>query len=115
MYRLTLLSKSKLFNKVKSNNLSNLAHYSNYNSEPYFDDFDDFDDYKNYKDNKNNKNKLYDLVYPERIACFSGSMCNECKGMGWVVKENDKFHKKYKLSSNIEFNICNNCNGTGYL
>ena len=112
MYRLTLLSKSKLFNKVKSNNLSNLAHYSNYNSEPYFDDFDDFDDYKNYKDNKN---KLYDLVYPERIACFSGSMCNECKGMGWVVKENDKFHKKYKLSCNIEFNICNNCNGTGYL
>ena len=112
MYRLTLLSKSKLFNKVKSNNLSNLAHYSNYNSEPYFDDFDDFDDYKNYKDNKN---KLYDLVYPERIACFSGSMCNECKGMGWVVKENDKFHKKYKLSSNIEFNICINCNGTGYL
>ena len=106
MYRLTLLSKSKLFNKVKSNNLSNLAHYSNYNSEPYFDDFDDY---------KNNKNKLYDLVYPERIACFSGSMCNECKGMGWVVKENDKFHKKYKLSSNIEFNICNNCNGTGYL
>ena len=106
MYRLTLLSKSKLFNKVKSKNLSNLAHYSNYNNEPYFDD------YKNYKDNKN---KLYDLVYPERIACFSGSMCNECKGMGWVVKENDKFHKKYKLSCNIEFNICNNCNGTGYL
>ena len=109
MYRLRFLSRSNLFNKVKSKNLSNLPHYYNYSSEPYFDDFDHFDDYKN------NKNKLHSLLYPEKIACFSGSMCNECKGMGWVVKENNKLHKKYKLSSNIEFIICNNCNGTGYL
>tara|TARA_Y100000389_G_scaffold203662_1_gene252917 strand:- start:4600 stop:4908 length:309 start_codon:yes stop_codon:yes gene_type:complete len=101
MYNLKL--KVQLLNKtnlLKSKKLSNLAFsLTNYNI--YIDDFEEI--------NKNNKNNNYCIINEERLKSYSGCMCNECKGIGWVAKKN------IRLSCNIEFIICNNCNGNGYI
>lgn len=51
-------------------------------------------------------------------AVCNGTICPTCKGLGWVNENkyniNSKKDNKYDFKNNFNFELCKNCNGTGF-
>ena len=110
LYSINNLKKLKISNQT--NFYKNLSTNINYNlGENY-----------NYLENYNYYNpEIYQDIKNVPAVC-NGSICPTCKGLGWVnenkyniySKKNNKYNFKYNFKNNFNFELCKNCNGTGF-
>ena len=83
-------------------------------------DYDYYDDYHvdQYFETEIKYNKQYKFFYEKKVQIAATiPVCPICKGSGWITKNNFNLNIKTNKQTNSQFryDLCNQCNGRGFM